>query len=69
MYGMPRRESVAPVERIPGRELARGAAAKALLRRHVRRGRAGQGIQQAVAGPGVGCGGPYPLAWDEFEGG
>src|SRR5215471_11077780 len=31
--------------------------------------RAGQAVQQVVAGPEVGCAGPYPLAGDELEGG
>ena len=39
----------------------------ALLRRHACRWRAGQGVQQAVAGREVGCAGPDPLARDEFE--
>src|SRR5215472_6913522 len=31
--------------------------------------RVGQRVQQEVAGPEVGCGGPDPLGWDEFKNG
>jgi hypothetical protein len=48
--------------------LAAGAAAK-VPRRWVLWDRVGQGVQQGVAGPEVGRGGPDPLARDEFEGG
>ena len=41
----------------------------ALPRRHGRRPRAGQGVQQPVAGREVGGAGPYPLAGDEVQDG
>src|SRR6516165_7512549 len=31
--------------------------------------RAGQAVQQVMAGPEVGCGGPHPLAGNELQGG
>ena len=46
----------------------RHAAVKS-LRRQVLQQRVGQRVQQVMAGPEVGCGGPDELARDEFEGG